>query len=268
LPGTVRVEVEQGLATLWLERGHGNAINGDLVDDLHRACRAAGDDPAVRGAMLAGAGKLFCPGLDLKELVELERPEMERFVERFSACVLALYTFPKPLVARIHGHAVAGGCVLALTADWRVVAEPALVGLNEVRVGVPLPYGVAQILRESVPPSRVEEVALFGRNYRGAEAVAAGLVHEVRAEAELDGHCRTRLGELAGKDARAFAVTKRYLRAPVVERLEAHEGRLRHEFLDGWFSPATRATMRQIVGELRKKKKGSDPAAGSDPVRR
>ncbi|MCY0726014.1 enoyl-CoA hydratase/isomerase family protein, partial [Klebsiella pneumoniae] len=83
---------------------------------------------------------------------------------------------PKPVVAAVGGHAVAGGCVLALTADWRVIKHGAVIGLAEVRVGVPFPFGVVTLLERSIAPARLAEVALFGRNYESEEAVATGLV--------------------------------------------------------------------------------------------
>jgi enoyl-CoA hydratase len=251
LASTVTLEVTGGLATMRMARDHGNAINGELCDDLLAACRAAAEDPGIRGLMFAGGGKLFCPGLDVLELIELDRPAMEDFVRRLNACVLGLYTFPKPMVARLHGHTIAGGCVLALTADWRVLRDGALIGLNEVRVGVPLPYGVSMILRESAPSPKVEEVALFGRNYRGEEAVAAGLAHEVHPADGFDDHCRSRLEELVDRDGRSFTVSKRYLRSPVVERIEAHEEALMQDFLGGWFSPSSQERLRRVADELR-----------------
>jgi enoyl-CoA hydratase len=252
---SVTLEVDGSLATMRMARAHGNAINGELADDLMEACRRAQDDPAIRGVMLAGAGKLFCPGLDLQELTELDRPAMEDFLRRFTTCLLSLYAFPKPLVARIHGHAVAGGCVLSLTADWRVLRDGAMIGLNEVPVGVPLPYGTTMILRESAPSPKMEEVALFGRNYRGEAAVAAGLAHETHAVEGFDEHCRGRLEELAAKDGRAFSITKRYLRSPVVERIEARDQALKQEFLDSWFAPATRERLSGIAAQLRGRSK-------------
>jgi len=252
---TVTLKIEGALATMRMGRPHGNAINGELADDLTRVCHEAEQDPEVRGVMLAGAGKLFCPGLDLQDLIQLDRPAMEDFLGRFTECISTLYAFSKPLLARLHGHAVAGGCVLSLTADWRVLCDGAMVGLNEVRVGVPFPYGVAMILRESVPSHKVEEVALFGRNYRADEAVAAGLVHETHPAEGFDDHCRARLEELASRDPRAFSISKRYLRSPVVERIGAHEEVLMHEFLDSWFTPGTREKMQGIVEELRNRSK-------------
>ena len=251
---TVTLSTEQGLATLRLQREHGNAINPQLVEDLLTALRRLEADDEARGVLLAASGKLFSPGLDLQELSELDRPMMERFLHRFNECILSLYTFSKPMVAAMHGHAIAGGCVLSLTADWRILRDNALVGLNEVKVGVPFPFGVAMILRESVSSTHLEEVALFGHNYRGAEALAAGLVHEVRPEEGFEEHCIERLEELAGKDPQAFALTKRYLRQATVERIRANDPRLAAEFLDRWFSPETRERVGAIVAQLRERK--------------
>jgi len=240
-------------ATIRLGRDHGNAINIDLVDGLLDACDEIQADDGVHGVMLAASGRLFCPGLDLQELVELDRPEMDHFLERFNAMVLRLYTMRPPVVAALHGHAVAGGCVLALTADWRLLREGALVGLSEVRVGVPFPFGVATILRESVPRARLEEVALFGRNYTNQEAVGAGLVHELHPREGFEARCRERLETLMSRDSNAIAVTKRYLRESTVARIRAVGRSLDGEFLDAWFRPETRARVASLVAELREK---------------
>jgi len=249
---TVTVEVRDGLATLRLGREHGNAINDALVDDLMAACQQIERDAGVQGLLLAAAGKMFCPGLDLRELIELDRTGMERFLRRFNACVLMLYTFPRPVVAALHGHALAGGCVLSMTADWRVLRRGALIGLNEIQVGVPLPFGVSIILRESLPATHLEEVALFGRNYRDEAALTAGLVHELQDEEDFETRCLERLAELASKDARAFTITKRYLRSATVERIRAHDAQFTGEFLDSWFSGPTQERIRGIVARLTK----------------
>jgi len=250
---TLKTSTNHGLATVRLDRDHGNAINLDLVDELTAVFRKLDADQDIRGVQLAASGKLFSPGLDLQELIEFKRFEMESFLERFNACILGLYTFSKPVLAAIHGHAVAGGCVLTLTADWRVLQHEKLIGLNEVRVGLPFPYGVAMILRESVPHSHLEEIALFGRNYRGQEAVEMGLAHEVHQADGFEEHCLSRLEELASKDSAAFAITKRYLRSPTVERIMADEARLESDFLDRWYSPGTRSKIQAIVDELKAK---------------
>jgi enoyl-CoA hydratase len=208
------------------------------------------DDPAVRGILLASNGKLFSPGLDLRDLRDFDRRQMHRFMSRFSACLIVMYTCPKPVVAALHGHALAGGCVLALTAESRILREGSLIGLNEVRVGVPLPYGVSTILREQALTPWAEEVALLGRNYEGAEAVRVGLAQEVLPEEGFEAACLERLAEHASRDPRAYAITKRYLRSGAVERIRANDAMLTEQFLDCWFSEETRRRIDEIIASL------------------
>jgi enoyl-CoA hydratase len=236
-----------------MERDHGNAIDDTLVESLVTALSEAESDPAIGGVLLASTGKIFCPGLDLQVLTLLDRPAMERFMQRFSAAVLSLYTFPKPVVAAIHGHALAGGCVFALSADWRVLRRGAVIGLNEVKVGVPLPFGVALIVRDGVPGNKATEVALLGRNFSDEAAVAAGLADELADAGSVEAAARARLEEFLSKDTFAFSVTKRYLRSPVVERARANNRLLLPEWLDGWFSSGTKARIAAVVAELRSK---------------
>jgi len=251
LGAAVSLSVLDGLGVVRLGREHGNAINEQLVDELTAACREAAADDRIRGVLLAADGKLFCPGLDLQELIELDRAELERFVHKFVRCVAESYALAKPMVAAIHGHAVAGGYVLTLAADWRILREGARVGLNEVQVGVPLPFGVAMILRESVPRLHLEQVALLGKNYTSDEAHRAGLVHEVHPGPGFEEHCRERLNEFLSRDLGAMMITKRYLRSSVVERIRERDPGHVVEFVDAWFRPETRARMRTIVDALR-----------------
>lgn len=241
---------DRGVAVVTLDRAHGNAINDALVDGLLRAFHDCEEDPAIGVVVLAAAGKVFCPGLDLQDLLPLDRPAMSRFLDRFEACVLNMYAFSKPVIAAVSGHAVAGGSVLALTADWRIVRRGALMGLNEVRVGVPLPFGVAQILRESVPPHREAEIALLGRNFQDEEALAVGFAHELVEPEGLEAAWRARAEEFLTRDLEAMRITKRYLRAPAVERIRGSARQLQAEFLDRWFSEGTKRRIAAIVADL------------------
>jgi enoyl-CoA hydratase len=246
----LNVTIENGLATLRLDRDHGNAINDQMVGELIGAVHELEEDDAVRGVLLAAAGKLFSPGLDLRELIELDHEGMQRFLARFSASMLTLYTLSKPLVAAIHGPAIAGGFLLTLTSDWRILRRGARVGLAEIRVGVPFPFGVAMILRQAVPRASLESLALFGRNYDDRAALDAGLVHELAPAERFEERCLERLGEMASRDPGAFAITKRYLRAETVARIRAHDPQLAAEFLEAWFAPATQQRIRAVVAEL------------------
>ena len=251
---TLRIERAGNLGVLRLDKRRGNAIDEPLVEDLIEACRGLEADDSIRGIHLASAHpKLFCPGLDLVGLLAYERASMRRFMMRFAEAVRALYGLRMPVVAALEGHAVAGGCVLALTADWRIIRSGgASIGLNEVRVGVPLPWSVVVLLRSSVRPEHLSEVALLGRNYADGEALATGIVHELAPAAGFEETCLARLRELAEKDGGAFAATKSYLRTEALAAMAAHEEEHIDEWLDCWFSDPTRARIRATVASLGK----------------
>ena len=252
----IRVEKRGRLAVLRLDKPRGNAIDEPLVDALKETARALAADGDVRGVLLASAHpKIFCPGLDLVSLIDYDRDALQRFMLRFAEAVWALYGLPKPLVAAVGGHAVAGGCILALTADYRVLrAGGAQMGLNEVKIGLPLPWSVAVLLRTTVPPGALAPVALLGRNFADEEARTAGLADELAGAEGFEERCLQKLDEYADKDPFAFGTTKIYLRADALRNMQAHEEDRLSEWLDGWFSEPTRRRMREMVNALSRPK--------------
>jgi Delta3-Delta2-enoyl-CoA isomerase len=251
---TLKIEREGPVAVVRLQKARGNAIDSALVDDLLKASAEITADKQIRGVLLAsGHPKLFSPGLDLVSLSALDRPAMRHFMGRFAEMLWSLYTLRRPVVAAVNGAAVAGGCVLALTADYRVLKRGAPIGLNEVKVGVPLPWSVALLLRASVPPPAVAKVALLGRNFTDDDALAVGLADEIVPEEGFEASCLARLQEFVEKDPHSLAVTKSYVRASVVDEMRAREAYEMDSWLEGWFSDTTRARMKETVAALSKK---------------
>ena len=249
-----RVERDGRLAVLRLDKPRGNAIDEPLVEALAGAAAELARDDGVRGVLLAsGHPKLFCPGLDLVALAEYDRASMGRFMSSFAVAVWALYGLPKPMVAAVSGAAVAGGCILALTADHRVLKRGAPIGLNEVKVGVPLPWSVTRLLRASVPPQALSRIALLGRNFSDAAALEAGLADELADGDGFEVLCRSRLEEFVDKDEQALAATKAWLREGVLAEMMARESERLDAWLDGWFSPGTQARIRATVASLKAK---------------
>ncbi len=248
----VTCTVEARVGVVRMSARHGNAINEDLLTALAATLGEAEENPEVDAVVLASGGKLFSPGLDLQELLELDRSAMEEFMDHFGSTMLSLYTYPKPVVAALSGHAVAGGCVMSLNADWRILRQGARIGLNEVKVGVPLPYGVAILLREMVHRPYLTEIALLGNNFTDQRAVEVGLVHEIHGAEGFEEHCLARAREFAERDLAAFAITKKYLRSTALERMRVGDSPYRREFLDCWFARETRGRIEAIVEGLRK----------------
>lgn len=250
-PSGVNVERQGALAILRLDKARGNAIDEPLAETLATAVAEIAADDSVRGAMLASAHpRVFCPGLDLVTLVEYDRPAMERFWSRFEEAAFTLFSLRKPLVAAIGGAAVAGGCILALTADLRLLRRGSAIGLNEVRIGVPLPWWVVTLLRTSVSPAAHTQVALLGSNFTDEEARDAGLVHEVLPADGFEAAALARLEELASRDPVALGTTKAWLRHPALAEMQAGGAEHQAAFLDAWFSPTTQQWIRDTVASL------------------
>ncbi len=251
---TVLVEIKDGIGTIRLSGPRGNAMSQALVADLSSALRTVGGEPSVRAILLSSAHpKLFCPGLDLVALADISRQDMGAFMLEFSSLLTDLFALKKPVIAAVNGAAVAGGCLLALTADWRIVKRGAVMGLNEVKVGVPLPWSAVMLLKTAVPSFAQTAVALLGRNFEGDAAKTAGLAHEIAEAEAFDALVTERLAEFAEKDAYAFGVTKGYLRGAAVGFMRDRGAPLLDEFLDGWFSEGTQAWIQKAVEALKAK---------------
>ena len=251
---TVQIEIKDGIGAIRLAGPRGNAMSENLLSDLSSALRTVGGDPSVRAVLLASAhAKLFCPGLDLVSLSGTSRTEMGAFMLNFSTVLTDLFALRKPMVAAVNGAAVAGGCLLALTADWRVVKRGAQMGLNEVKIGVPLPWSAVMLLKTASPAFAHSAVALLGRNFEGDAAVASGLANEVADANGFEAAVTERLAEFAEKDAYAFGITKGYLRRAAVTSMRDRETALLDEFLDGWFSEGTQERIQKAVAGLKAK---------------
>jgi enoyl-CoA hydratase/carnithine racemase len=223
-----------------------NALGTQMLTFLQDGITEA----AGRPILLSGAGGALSSGLNLKEVASLDAPGMERFIRLLEDTLVALYTHPAPVVARVDGHAVAGGCVLALCADHSVaVSDPgARVGLNEVALGLRFPPRILGIVRDRVPPHRHGEVLLGAGLYDPAGALRVGLVDEVCADAAATAkRALEKLQALSAHPPKAYADTKRDLRARNVTIDAAAEARAYRELVPVWTADEVRARILAVL---------------------
>ncbi|HEY1418466.1 MAG TPA: enoyl-CoA hydratase/isomerase family protein [Myxococcaceae bacterium] len=243
----VDLEVREGLATVRLERGKVNALNEQVVDELSRCFRELGADPAVRGILLTGTGKFFSFGFDIPEFLGVSKEEFARYLRMFTTLYRELFVHPRPVVAALNGHTVAGGCMLATACDARVMAkENGKIGLNEIGFGSSLFAGSLEILRFWVGGRRAQEVAYGGALYTAEQALALGLIDAAVPGDALLKEARGRLEQLARRSPDAFRSIKRLLRQPVAEEMQRREEASIQEFVDVWYSDETRAELAKI----------------------
>jgi len=190
--------------------------------------------------VITGQGSAFCAGLDLPALADLDRQTMRGFIQRFSAVMLRIFELPIPLVAAVNGHAVAGGCVLALQADVRIGADrDARIGLNETQLGIGLPlrWWKRCVGRCPAPPWPRWPWKPPGL---AREALQLGLLHEVVPEADLLTRALERATTLAALPPAGLRMVKESLRKPAAAAARANESAESERWLDTWFS-ATRS---------------------------
>ncbi len=212
------------LACVTLHRGKVNALNPAVVDELQARLDALEGDDGVRGLVLTGYGSFFSFGFDVPELYAFSREEFARFLERFTTLQRRLYLFPKPVVAALNGHAVAGGCMLAIACDRRVMAAgKGKISLNEITFGASAFAAVVEILQSRVGRRNAETVLLGGEMFEPQQALELGLVDRVVPAEELQQAAREEAQALAGRSPAAFRSIKQLLRGPAMERAQPRE---------------------------------------------
>jgi enoyl-CoA hydratase/carnithine racemase len=244
--------ISDGVAFLTLAQGKANAMSEDLLDTLE-AIFAQLDRSAARAAVITGYDRFFSAGLALPSLIDLDRAAMRRFISRFSDVMLRIFSQPRPLVAAINGHAIAGGCVLALECDYRIMAEGDFkIGLNEVQLGIGLPTVVTEALRLAVPASSLLPIAVEGQLVSPRRALELRLVDELVAPDKLAERARERATQLAAAPSSGVSQVKAALRAPARELMERLGPDEIERWLDTWFSDEARLRLRDAVTRLRR----------------
>jgi len=257
MPDLIDLDRNDEIAILRLRGGRANAMSPALLDALTRTVdRLMVSD--ARAAVIIGEGAAFSAGLALPDLIDLDRPAMTTFIDDFATAMRRVLECPVPVVAAINGHAIAGGCVLALTCDARIAAAATpertpRIGLSEVQLGIGLPAVVLEPLRLRVPPTSLTAIALEGTLFAPEDARRVGLVDEVVEGASLEARAIGRARALGHAPRAAYAQVKRALVRPAVEAMERAGIAEREAWLDTWFSPPAQQLLRSAVEKISKR---------------
>ena len=234
------IDRRDAVTVVRLEHGPVNALDLELL----QALTAAVED-STGPLVLTGAGRSFSAGVDLRRIVEGDDQYTTAFLAALSGMFLAVFDHPAPTVAAVNGHAIAGGCVLALGCDLRLMAA-GRIGLPEIAVGVPFPAAAREIARYALGPA-VSRVVLGADTLEAEDAVRGGLVDQVVPHEELLDRAVALATRLAGHDAAAYAFEKRQLHRPVHGAVAAGSDR---DVVRAWTSPATRDRLTAQLAKL------------------
>jgi enoyl-CoA hydratase/carnithine racemase len=241
---------------LRLARPPANALNPALIAALREGLAEA-LGAGAGAVVLSGAPGRFSGGLDLPELLRLTPPQLLDLWKSFFGLMRDIATAPIPVVAALTGHSPAGGTVLAVFTDYRVLAEgPFRLGLNEVQVGLPVPEVLLRALTFVVGERTAARLAVGGLLLGPEEALRVGLVDELAPVAEVVPRAVAWAAELLTRPPQAMAATRRLARRPLAEAFERFDNTAMDDVVAGWSSREAQATLHAIAARLGKSTQG------------
>jgi enoyl-CoA hydratase len=249
----IEAKRESDVTILQLAHGKANALDLELCDAI--AARftelRTGSERAI---VLTGQGRMFSAGVDLPRLAAGGADYVRRFLRSLHCLYDTVFHHPKPVVAAVNGHAIAGGCVLACCADKRIAArEAGLIGVTELLVGVPFPAMAFEVMRFATAPQYLADVILSGATFASDEALRRGLVDEVVEPDQLIERALAAAHALAALPSDTFAMTKRQIRQPVTGRMASDGPRVDALAEEIWTSADTLTHVRDFIARTLKK---------------
>ncbi|PWT91969.1 MAG: enoyl-CoA hydratase/isomerase family protein [Acidobacteria bacterium] len=249
----LQFEVQNAVALLRLEHGKANTIDIELFTELERKLSELERSP-IKAIVLTGSGNTFSAGVDLFRVVEEGAEYIQRFLPLLSSGLQKLFLFPKPVIAAVNGHAIAGGCLLVSCGDYRIMSE-GTIGMPELVVGVPFPSFILEIVRFIAPPQFLQEIVYTGRTYTPEDARVRGLVDETTSQESLLSRAFEMANVLASAPSEAFRLTKTQLRSLVVERARSFQ--VDEDLMRLWCAPETHAVIKAYLQKtIGKSKRG------------
>lgn len=251
---TIKVSIKDRLAIITLNRGKSNAMNREMITELNDMFRNIDADPQIGGALLTGQEHFFSAGLDLMELYHYNEQEVRSFWELFFEFAATMIAFKKPLVAAINGHSPAGGCVMALACDARIMAEGKyIIGLNEVPVGIIVPNSIFQIYSFWLGKAAANRALLEGKLFTPQEAVEIGLVDELVPQDRILTTAERYVRKYMAFEFNTWQQSKLNIREELIAATRADQSAVLHRMLTQWWMPNTRNILKTIIDNLQKK---------------
>jgi enoyl-CoA hydratase/carnithine racemase len=242
-----QLTVEGATAILALAGDKVNALDREVLEEITAFVEYCETDSQITALVLTGDGKFFSAGLNVSEILDNDPGYANVVLDALTTALLRLLRCPLPTVAAVNGAAIAGGCLLPLACDRRLIADDARMGVTELKVGVAFPVATVELLRHVCGPHA--EDLIFGAGLvDAAEACRVGLAHEQLPLGELRLAAVAAAERLASLDTRAYALAKQSTRRRLLESLEDEQARaIDRKVRDQWQDDLTRQKLGQLL---------------------
>ncbi|MFQ5899081.1 MAG: enoyl-CoA hydratase/isomerase family protein [Candidatus Methylomirabilia bacterium] len=258
----MKLERQDRVGILTIDTEHGNAINRELIREAHELMDEVEHDPMIRALVVASTHRsVFCPGVDLRSLITCSSTEMRAFFEAITGLVQRKFVFPKPEVYALNGHTIAGGCIMALTGDYRLMARGRFyIGVIEIDLGLTASAGMVEMLLYVLGGRSAERILYTGENYLPETALELGLVDEVVEGEMLMARALEHARVLGNRPQMAYGTVKRYARQAIVERMREVDAAHLDDLVALWFAEEAQQRLAATVQRLGKKAGVSPPS--------
>ncbi|MGA8179062.1 MAG: enoyl-CoA hydratase/isomerase family protein [Desulfobacterales bacterium] len=245
----VSVEHYGRVALVKLNNRVANALSPKVVHDLESILRRVNADDAVNGLVLASSNeKFFSIGFDIPELFEMNKDDFRGFYRLFNQMCMDLFTMPKPTVAAITGHAIAGGCILALCCDYRFIAKGhKLMGLNEVKLGLPVPYMPDRVLHALAGVRIAQEMMESGEFYPPEKAFEMGIVDKILPVEDVVKAALEHADTLGSLPKVGYGMIKQNRVEVIAESVMARQDQKETAFIGSWYSDEARERLQAAM---------------------
>jgi len=251
---TINVTIKDRLALITLNRGKSNALNREMITELTDMLHNIANDDHIGGVIITGRENFFSAGLDLIELYGYNEEEAKSFWHLFLDFIAKITAFKKPMVAAINGHSPAGGCVIALACDARIMAEGKfIIGLNEVPVGIIVPESIFSLYAFWLGKAHATRSLLEGKLFSPEEALTIGLVDELVNPDSIMTAAERRIRKYMALEPNTWQQSKLNIRKELITATSADQSDALKIMLAQWWSPSTRNILKMIIDNLQKK---------------
>ena len=240
-------------AVLELRHGKANALDTELCREL-MGCLEQIRSSHVSAVIITSEGRIFSAGVDLLRVLAGGHDYLQQFLPVLRDTLKMMFLYPKPMIAAVNGHAIAGGCLLACAGDRRLmVGNGARIGVTELLVGLPFPVIAMEIMRFAVASHRFRDVVFSGQTFLAEQGIELGLVDEVVEASALMDRALAAAEELAARSPSAFALTKDQMRRSVLEQVQRFGPQFDQAVDAVWLAPDTVGKIGDYVSRTFKK---------------